>query len=305
MALALEGKIALVTGGSRGIGRAIAERLAANGASVVINYARSPQAAQEVMKNILATGGRAITVQADISKPAEVRRLFNEAEKAMGHLDIVIANAGVVLEKPLIESTEEDYDSVFNINTKGVFFTLQEASRRVRDGGRIVAVSTGGHENAFRQLVALSWQQRGHRAVRSLALARIGVAQRHGQHSFSRVHGYGYATRAVSRLRREPVALQSCGHGEGSSRRGCLSCERCCRLGNRRESASGRRGGLRSLHDGQKDLGKERKNRYEILDCSIAHWRRKHLSRNKTGAARKPAAGRGAAYHATIRVELR
>jgi 3-oxoacyl-[acyl-carrier protein] reductase len=152
MALALEGKIALVTGGSRGIGRAIAKRLAANGASVVINYARSPQAAQEVMKNILATGGRAITVQADISKPAEVRRLFNEAEKAMGHLDIVIANAGVVLEKPLIESTEEDYDSVFNINTKGVFFTLQEASRRVRDGGRIVAVSTGGTKMPFANL---------------------------------------------------------------------------------------------------------------------------------------------------------
>jgi 3-oxoacyl-[acyl-carrier protein] reductase len=152
MALALEGKIGLVTGGSRGIGRAVAERLAANGASVVINYARSPQAAQEVMKNILATGGRAITVQADISKPAEVRRLFNEAEKAMGHLDIVIANAGVVLEKPLIESTEEDYDSVFNINTKGVFFTLQEASRRVRDGGRIVAVSTGGTKMPFANL---------------------------------------------------------------------------------------------------------------------------------------------------------
>jgi 3-oxoacyl-[acyl-carrier protein] reductase len=144
MSLPLEGKTALVTGSSRGIGRAIVERLAANGASVVINYARHKQLAQEMVRAIVAKGGRAVAIQGDVSKLPEVQRLFNEAEKTMGHLDIVVANAGVVLEKPLIESTEEDYDSVFNINTKGVFFTLQEAARRIRDGGRIVAVSTGG-----------------------------------------------------------------------------------------------------------------------------------------------------------------
>ena len=247
MSLALEGKNALVTGASRGIGKAIAERLAADGASIVINYSKNKQPAQAAVDNILGRGGKATAIQADISKPAEVRRLFTEAEKKMGHLDIVVANAGVVLEKPLIESTEEDYDFVFNINTKGVFFTLQEAARRIRDGGRIVVVSTRRYKDAFRQPVALSWKQRGHRAVRSLALARIGVAQCHGQRSLSRIHRYGHAPRAVSRLRREPVALQSRRHGEGSGRRSCLSCERRCTLGNGPKFASRRRGGLRSL----------------------------------------------------------
>jgi 3-oxoacyl-[acyl-carrier protein] reductase len=149
MSLTLKGKTALVTGGSRGIGRAIAERLAANGASIALNYVRSPQGAQQVVKDVLAQGGKAFAIQADVAKPAEVRRLFDEAEKAVGHLDIVVANAGVHIEKALIESTEKDYDYVFDINTKGVFFTLQEAARRVRDGGRIVVVSTGGTQMHF------------------------------------------------------------------------------------------------------------------------------------------------------------
>jgi 3-oxoacyl-[acyl-carrier protein] reductase len=149
MSLSLDGKTALITGGSRGIGRAIAERLAAEGAAIVINYARSEQLAQEVVKAISAKGGKAIAIQADVSKPAEVRRLFSEAEKAMGGLDIVVANAGVPIEKPLIENTEADYDYIFDTNTRGVFFTLQEAGRRVRDGGRIVVVSTGGTKMHF------------------------------------------------------------------------------------------------------------------------------------------------------------
>ncbi len=148
MSLSRAGKTARIPGGSRGIGRAIAERLAADGAAI-INYARSEQLAQEVVKAISAKGGKAIAIQADVSKPAEVRRLFNEAEKAMGGLDIVVANAGVHIEKPLIENTEADYDYIFDTNTRGVFFTLQEAGRRVRDGGRIVVVSTGGTKMHF------------------------------------------------------------------------------------------------------------------------------------------------------------
>jgi 3-oxoacyl-[acyl-carrier protein] reductase len=149
MSFPLEGKNAVVTGSSRGIGRAIAERLAANGAAVVINYAGSRQSAQEAVKEVVAKGGKAVAIQADVSKASEVQRLFNEAEKALGPLDIVVANAGVYLSKPLIESTEADYDYVFDINTRGVFFTLQEAARRVRDGGRIIAVSTGGTKMPF------------------------------------------------------------------------------------------------------------------------------------------------------------
>jgi 3-oxoacyl-[acyl-carrier protein] reductase len=149
VAFLLKEKTALVTGSSRGIGRAIAERLAADGAAVVINYARNEQLAQAVVNNILARDGKAIAIQAEISKPAEVQRLFSEAEKAMGRLDIVVANAGVHIEKPLTENTEADYDYIFDINTKGVFFTLQKAARRVRDGGRIVVVSTGGTKMHF------------------------------------------------------------------------------------------------------------------------------------------------------------
>jgi 3-oxoacyl-[acyl-carrier protein] reductase len=149
MSLALEGKNALVTGASRGIGKAIAERLAGDGAAVVINYSRNEQLAQGVVNKILGKGGKAIAIQADISKSADVGRLFSEAEKAMGRLDIVVANAGVHILKTFVENTEADYDYIFDINTKGVFFALQQAARRVRDGGRIVVVSTGGTKMHF------------------------------------------------------------------------------------------------------------------------------------------------------------
>jgi 3-oxoacyl-[acyl-carrier protein] reductase len=144
-----ERKTALVTVSSRGIGRAIAERLAADGVAVAINYARNAQQADETVSSINARGGEAIAFQADVSRPVEVSRLFDEAEKALGPLDIVVANAGVFVRKPLVESTEEDYEYVFNTNTKGVFFTLREAARRVKDGGRIVAVSSGGTKMQF------------------------------------------------------------------------------------------------------------------------------------------------------------
>ena len=101
------------------------------------------------MNKILGKGGKAVAIHADISKSADVRRLFNEAEKAMARLDIVVANAGVHILKPFVENTEADYDYIFNTNTKGVFFTLQEAARHVRDGGRIVVVSTGGTKMHF------------------------------------------------------------------------------------------------------------------------------------------------------------
>ncbi len=140
----LEGKAALVTGSSRGIGRAIAERLAAEGAAVVINYSRSSRRALEVAGRIAAKGGRAEVIPADVADHAQVKRLFYEAERALGPLDIVVANAGVFLSKPLAESDEEDYDRVFDTNTRGAFNTLREAGRRVRDGGRIIVVSSGG-----------------------------------------------------------------------------------------------------------------------------------------------------------------
>ncbi len=149
MSLSLKGKTAVVTGSSRGIGKAIAERLAADGATVVFNYTRNSKSAEDAVNAIVAKDGRAIAIQADVSKRSEVQHLFDEAEKAFGKIDIVVANAGVILNKPLTECTEEDYDSVFNINTKGVFFTLQEATKRLRDGGRIIAVSSAGTQMHF------------------------------------------------------------------------------------------------------------------------------------------------------------
>lgn len=145
----LAGKIALITGGSRGIGRAVALALASHGANAVIGYVRDETRAREVVDSISAAGGKAIAVRADLSRPAEVKRLFDETERAFGALDIVFANAADILVKPLAECTEEDYDRIFDTNTKSVFFTLQQAARRVKAGGRIIASSTGGTKMFF------------------------------------------------------------------------------------------------------------------------------------------------------------
>ena len=140
----LTGKVAIVTGASRGIGRAIAQRLAKDGASLVINYGRSADEAKELVSTIEADGGQALAVQADISQVADIRRLFQETLARFGKLDILINNAGVAIYKPLAEATEEDFDSTFALNAKGTFFALQEAVRHIADNGRIVSISTGG-----------------------------------------------------------------------------------------------------------------------------------------------------------------
>jgi 3-oxoacyl-[acyl-carrier protein] reductase len=145
----LRGKNALITGGSRGIGRAIAIGLATQGAAVVIGYLKNDALAREVVKTITETGASAAAFQADLSRPAEVTRLFDNAKQAVGALDIVVANAADIAVKPLAECTEEDYDRIFNINTKGVFFTLREAARHLNDGGRIIVTSTGGTKMFF------------------------------------------------------------------------------------------------------------------------------------------------------------
>ncbi|MET3577821.1 3-oxoacyl-[acyl-carrier protein] reductase [Mesorhizobium robiniae] len=147
----LKGKTALVTGSSRGIGRAIAEGLAANGAAVIVNYVGNEKAAQEAVAAIHENGGKAVAIRADISSVSDISRLFDETERQMGTIDIVVANVGVAVIKPLVEATEADFDYVFDANAKGTFFTLQEAARRVRDGGRIIAVSTGGTKMFFTQ----------------------------------------------------------------------------------------------------------------------------------------------------------
>ena len=137
------GKVAIVTGGSRGIGRAIAERLGRAGASVVVNYTKSAEKAQQVVQAIEASGGQAVALQADISVLADVRRLFELAQKKYGRLDILVNNAGTATFTPITEVSEAEFDALFSLNVKGAFFALQEAARRLADGGRIVNISSG------------------------------------------------------------------------------------------------------------------------------------------------------------------
>jgi 3-oxoacyl-[acyl-carrier protein] reductase len=145
----LDGKAALVTGSSRGIGRAIAARLAADGAVVGVNFNNRHELADGLVEEFFAAGGRGVAVQADISRPAQVKRLFDETEAALGPLDIVVANAAVLIVKRLEDCSEEDFDFVFDANAKGTFFTLREAARRLREGGRIVVTSTVGTKMLF------------------------------------------------------------------------------------------------------------------------------------------------------------
>ena len=138
----LSGKVAIVTGASRGIGRAIARRLAGDGATVVVAYATRAADADHVVQAILAGGGRAIAVACDVTREADVRHLFAQAADAFGAPDIVVANAGTVLSATLAEATAEAFDACFAVNTRGAFLTLAEAARRMNDGGRIIALST-------------------------------------------------------------------------------------------------------------------------------------------------------------------
>jgi 3-oxoacyl-[acyl-carrier protein] reductase len=138
----LTGKVAIVTGSSRGIGRAIAERLGKEGASVVVNYARHADQALEVVSAIEAAGGRAIAVQADMSRVADVRRLFQETVDHFGHLDILVNNAGMFQQATVAEVAEDEFDAIFALNAKGTFFALQEAARRIAGGGRIINSSS-------------------------------------------------------------------------------------------------------------------------------------------------------------------
>ena len=145
----LHGKVAVVTGASRGIGRGIAERLAKDGAAVVVNYTMNADEAHKVVSGIGVRGGKAVAIQADVSKVSEVRRLFQETKKTFGRLDVLVNNAGIFIYKSLSETTEEDYDRLFAINAKGTFFAMQEAAKFMADGGRIVNISTGGTQLAF------------------------------------------------------------------------------------------------------------------------------------------------------------
>jgi 3-oxoacyl-[acyl-carrier protein] reductase len=175
----LKNKVALITGSTSGLGKAIAERYATLGADIVINYPRDRASADEVLSKIRATGANAIAVQADISRVAELTRMFGEAKKYFGKIDIVVANAGIeMVEVPVTDFTEEQFDKVFTINTRGTYFTLQQAARHVSDNGRIIYIASsttsfpmpgmgvyGGSKMTPRYLVNVLSQEIGRRGV--------------------------------------------------------------------------------------------------------------------------------------------
>lgn len=139
----LEGKTALVTGGSRGIGRAVVERLAGDGAAVAFSFARDRQAAEDVADAVAAAGSRATAVQIDLADPTAAETLFTTAEDELGDVDILVNNAGTNIVTPSIaETSDETYGQIMQVNTRAVFALIRQASTRLRDGGRIVNLST-------------------------------------------------------------------------------------------------------------------------------------------------------------------
>jgi 3-oxoacyl-[acyl-carrier protein] reductase len=142
MSKKLEGKTALVTGASRGIGAAIAKRLAADGANVAITFARGADSADSVVKAIESAGGKAIAIQADATDPKAVRAAIDKAVSSLGKLDILVNNAGTAIPKKFEETTLEELDQVINLNIRGVFVTTQAALKQMNDGGRIISIGS-------------------------------------------------------------------------------------------------------------------------------------------------------------------
>src|SRR5438309_4420440 len=138
----LDGKVAIVTGASKGIGTAIAKHLAAEGAAVVVNYSSSKEGADRVMDEITKQGGKAVAVRANMAKKAEVERLFSEAKKAFGRLDILVNNAGVYEFLPLENVTAEHFHKLFNLNVLGLILATQEALKHFGAGGSVINISS-------------------------------------------------------------------------------------------------------------------------------------------------------------------
>jgi 3-oxoacyl-[acyl-carrier protein] reductase len=135
-------KVAIVTGASRGIGAEIARRLAADGFATVVNYASSASEAQALVEQIIADGGQAMAIKADVASAADVRSLFEATEQQLGKVDVLVNNAGIMKTMPIVDTSDELFEQTFAINTRGTFNTLREAGKRLNNGGRIINFSS-------------------------------------------------------------------------------------------------------------------------------------------------------------------
>jgi 3-oxoacyl-[acyl-carrier protein] reductase len=149
MSKTLEGKTALITGGSRGIGAAIAKRLAADGANVAITYTKGADAAASVVKEIEHAGRKAIAIQADAADTDAVAAAVEKTVATFGRLDVLVNNAGTAIPKKFEETTLEELDRVIDINVRGVFATTQAALKHMRDGGRIIMIGSAAGERVI------------------------------------------------------------------------------------------------------------------------------------------------------------
>jgi len=145
----LEGKVALITGGSRGIGAAIAKRLAADGAKVALTYTKGADAAASVVKAIERAGGKALAIQADAADAAAGKAAVEKTVATFGRLDVLVNNAGTAIPKPFEETTLEEMDRVLNINVRGVFVATQAALKHMNEGGRIIMIGSSVGERVL------------------------------------------------------------------------------------------------------------------------------------------------------------
>jgi 3-oxoacyl-[acyl-carrier protein] reductase len=211
MSKKLEGQVAVVTGASKGIGAAIAEHLAAAGAAVVVNYASSKAGAEQVVARIRQTGGKAVAVQADVSKPEDIRRLFAETKKAFGKLDILVNNAGIYEFAPLEAINPEHFHKQFDLDVLGLLLTTQEAVKQFgKDGGSIINISSvaatlapptasvySGVKAAVNAITRSLAQELGPRKIRVNAVSP-GVIETEGLHTTG-ISGSDFEKQAVAR----------------------------------------------------------------------------------------------------------
>jgi 3-oxoacyl-[acyl-carrier protein] reductase len=172
-------KVAIVTGASRGIGAAISRRLANDGFCVVVNYAGSADAAESLVTEIEKAGGRALAVKADVSDPVAVKTMFDTAEREFGGADVLVNNAGIMLLSPIADTTDELFDRQIAINLKGVLNGMREASKRLRNGGRIISFSLQRGRPLPADVCRLCGHKGGCRSHDPRALQRTARPQHH------------------------------------------------------------------------------------------------------------------------------